>query len=93
MKYGYREIRKIGAMELRNLCIKRNWYTCGNNEEYSHLLGDLAEDKENITTDDIIEIAQDIYEHSSKESMIDFEFEDICAEVALTSFTYFEKTK
>ncbi len=64
MKYGYKEIRRITPYSLRNLCIENDWYTCGDNEEYGHLLLDLAGSKENITTDDIVEIASDIVEHS-----------------------------
>lgn len=72
MKYGYKEIRRISACDLRNLCISEDWYTCGDNDEYGHLLLDLAGRKENITTDDIVEIASDIIEHSDL-SVTDFE--------------------
>ena len=65
MKYGYKEIRRISASALRALCIENDWYTQGDNDEYGHLLLDLAQHKENITTDDIIEIASDIIEHSN----------------------------
>lgn len=64
MKCGYREIRRIFSDDLRNLCIKKDWYTRGNCKEYCHLLNELAHEKENITTDDIVEIAQDILNHS-----------------------------
>jgi len=62
MKYGYKEVRQLGSSDLRALCIAENWYTGGTNEEYSNLM-QMAK-KENITTDDIVEIATDIYEHS-----------------------------
>ena len=39
-------------------------FTAGDNDEYSHLLYDLANDKENLSTADIIEIAADIMAHS-----------------------------
>lgn len=42
MKYGYREIRRISAGSLRNLCIANNWYTRGNNPGYDHLLYGMA---------------------------------------------------
>lgn len=87
MKYGYREIRKIHADSLRNLCIAENWYTKGDNEAYKHLLLDLADRKRNITTDDIVEIAQDIMEHSDT----DREFTGICFEVARIAVTFFEE--
>lgn len=31
---NYKEVRKIRAGKLRNLCIEKNWYTRGTNEEY-----------------------------------------------------------
>ncbi len=67
MKKQYKEIRRIFACDLRQLCIEKDWYTAGDNDEYKHLLFDLASDKENITTADIIEIAEDIMEHSEME--------------------------
>lgn len=87
MKYGYREIRKIHADSLRNLCIAKNWYTKGNNTEYYHLLHGMAEEKENITTDDIVEIAQDIIEHSNT----DQEFTSVCFDIARIAVTFFEE--
>lgn len=63
MKYGYREVRTLTAYDLRNLCIAEDWCTGATNEEYSKIL-DLARGKANITTDDIVEIATAIVEHS-----------------------------
>lgn len=61
-KYGYVEVRKLYADNLRSLCISKNWYTRGNVSEYENLFSMC--DKENITTDDIVEIATDIMSHS-----------------------------
>lgn len=60
---NYKEVRKIRAVKLRNLCIEKNWYTGGTNEEYGHLLYTLA-GKDNLTTDDIVNIVNDIMLHS-----------------------------
>ena len=60
----YKEIRRLPAPVLRELCIRREWYTKGDNAEYDHLLQDLAAGKENLTTGDIIQIADDIAGHS-----------------------------
>lgn len=84
MKYAYKEIRRISAHDLRDLCIKEDWYTCGDNDEYGHLLLDLAGHKENITTDDIVEIASDIIEHSSLSVS---ELEDVASKVANIAVT------
>lgn len=87
MKHEYREVRKIRVDDLRNLCIKNRWYTRGDNAAYNHLLNDLAGDKENITTDDIVEIAMDILKHSNT----DQELTSICFEVARIAVTFFEE--
>lgn len=70
MKYGYKEIRTLHSSDLRALCIRENWYTGGTNEEYYNLM--QMTEKENITTDDIVEIATDIIEHSER-AKADFE--------------------
>lgn len=64
MKYGYKEIRYLSSSDLRALCIAEDWYTGGTNEEYANLMAMI--NKDNITTDDIVEIATDIVEHSSE---------------------------
>lgn len=87
MEHGYREVRKIREDDLRNLCIAKRWYTRGDNAAYNHLLNDLAGDKENITTDDIVEIALDIMEHSNT----DRELTSICFDVARIAVTFFEE--
>lgn len=87
MKSEYREVRRIFAEDLRELCIRKNWYTRGDSKAYSHLLNELAHEKENITTDDIVEIAQDILEHSNT----DQELTSICLEVARIAVSLFEE--
>ena len=82
-----REIRRISLHDLRNLCIEKDWYTKGDNEDYNRLLINLADDKENITTDDIVEIAQDIMAHSET----DQELTSICFDVARIAITFFEE--
>lgn len=62
MKYGYKEIRHLSMSDLRVLCIAEDWYTGGTNEEYANLLNMTT--KDNITTDDLVEIATDIIDHS-----------------------------
>ena len=87
MKKEYKEIRQINADSLRRLCISKRRYTGGDNAAYNHLLYDLADDKENITTEDIVEIAQDIMEHSNT----DQELTSICFDVARIANTFFEE--
>lgn len=64
-----KEMRYISPEEVRSLCIERNWYTCGDNEQYSYMLSVLC-DKENITTQDMIIIATDIRTHSETDASI-----------------------
>ena len=64
IKKQYKEIRKISAIALRQLCVDHDWYTAGDNDEYDHLLHTLAADKENLSSEDIVEIAEDIMTHS-----------------------------
>lgn len=86
-----KENRRIFPEELRELCIRNHWYTRGNNAEYEHLLLDMAGHKENITTADIVAIAEDIKEHSSDEAVEDLELETICFEVARIAVTFFHR--
>lgn len=86
MKCKYREIRKISADSLRDLCIAKNWYAKGTCKDYRHLLFDLADSKGNITTDDIVEIAQDIMDHSYTVQ----EFTSVCFDIAKIAVTFFE---
>ena len=81
------EIRKIDAESLRKLCVARRWYTRGDNAAYNHLLNDLEEGKENITTDDIVEIALDIIKHSNTGQ----ELTSICFDVARIAVSFFEE--
>ena len=60
----YKETRTLSASTLRSLCIREDWYSRGDIDEYDHLLQDLAGSKPDLTTADIIEIAEDIAAHS-----------------------------
>lgn len=81
-----KETRQLNSEELRTLCIKKEWYTRGNNEEYRELLN-YANDTQNITTDDITALARDIKEHSDTEHSIT----SICFEIARVCNSYFEE--
>ncbi len=64
MNRAYREIRRLSPSALRALCIRQEWYTRGSNDEYGHLLLDLAGSKPHLATNDIIAIAENIAAHS-----------------------------
>lgn len=84
MKYGYKVIRKLTMQALRQLCIDRDWYTDGDNEEYSNML--FMTKKEDITSDVIVEIATDIIEHSSNLSLDDFM--EVCNLILSKSYSF-----
>jgi len=87
----YKEVRTLSAENLRNLCIKQHWYTRGTNSEYDNLLFDLAADKENLTTADIIAIAEDISAHSN---LLDGQtIECIAFEVNRACIVFFERVQ
>lgn len=84
MKYGYKVIRKLTMQALRQLCIDRDWYTDGDNEEYSNML--FMTKKEDITSDVIVEIATDIIEHSSNLTLDDFM--EVCDLILSKSYSF-----
>ena len=49
--------------DVRRMCIKHDFYTCGDNEEYSAMLRYV--DEHEPTTENLYIIAVDIYEHSA----------------------------
>lgn len=86
MKYGYKETRKMLSWDLRKLCINNEWYESGDAEDYSNLL-EKVDSLENITTDNIVEIATDIIEHSDIKIE---EFENICNALFTICHTFIE---
>ncbi len=90
MKTNYKECRRLPAHRLRALCIKKNWYTAGSNENYYHLF-ELTQRSTSLTTEDIIEIAKDIYKHTARFDRINYEIEDIAFEVNLACTVTFEE--
>lgn len=51
--------------KVRKTCINNDWYTRGNNEEYSYLLNDMCDWDIEQTEESIRDIARNIYEHST----------------------------
>lgn len=70
MKYDCEFNIKISVAELEKLCSSQKWYGLGDSEDVSNLL--TKAQKDNITTDDIIDIAIDIVAHTNEMS-----FEDV----------------
>lgn len=58
------EVRKIRWELVRQFCISNAFYTMGSSENYNHLLFDLCDKCENVTTPWLQEIATNIYDHT-----------------------------
>jgi hypothetical protein len=82
------EIRTLWGDDLRRLCIDKNWYTRGVNEEYSVLLNKAAS-AVNVTTELIVELAEDIKAHSDTEH----DLKGICFEIARKCNVFFENAE
>lgn len=70
------EQRRISVDELRSLCIIHGWYTKGTCKEYDKLF-QMACSKNNLTTDDIEDIARNIIDHSAEDALDGYELEDV----------------
>lgn len=85
IKASCKERRVLYASDLRELCIKNRWYTKGTNEDYNNLFDSIR--KKEITSDMIIDIAFDIFQHSNLQEE---SFSYIMFEVGKTCTTLFE---
>lgn len=64
----FKAVRKMSRDDLRRLCIRENYFTRGDNEEYEELLS-MLNDNPKMTKDLYKEIAEIIFEHSNVETM------------------------
>ncbi len=76
------ERRDLDMVDVRGLCIKYSWYTCGTNEDYMAMLRKVEENQE-ADAYFLYDIAKDIMEHSRMEN--DETIESIMGELALHS--------
>lgn len=88
----YIEKRKIFPGTLRTLCIQKKWYTKGTNEEYYEFLY-IKTKKDNLTSDDIVDLAEDIYRHSENMKAEDIAVPEICEEITDLCFSIFIRVK
>lgn len=87
----YTETRILSSSKLRSLCIKHDWYTCGNNAQYAAMFAKLHDDDGNLvhmSTEKLYEIASDIYAHSD---INDYTVEAIMAELARQCLYFFDE--
>lgn len=91
-KYNYKEVRKISLENIRQMCIEHNWYDYGTNKDYDTLLS--YSNKDNITSDDIIEMAINIFDHTErfvKDIFDEAIFKTVCSIIVSRCFSYFKK--
>lgn len=55
----------LDSCDVRNLCIKHNWYTCGSINHYNYLLCDFLPYDGEIDESAFDEVVNDIYYHSA----------------------------
>lgn len=79
------ERRFTGFEELRGLAIKEDWFTYATNEEYKEYL-DYCH-KNNLTTEDIMEMAQLVLKYSDT----DMELTSVMFEIADVCYTVFDE--
>lgn len=73
MKKTYIVHKCLDPMAVRGLCIQQHWYTRGTTLEYERMLQSLLDEhhmsRDNVTDQDIIDLAQNIAEHSDLEDL------------------------
>ena len=87
---NFTETRTLSASKLRSICIQHDWYTHGTNEAYSRLfdkLTDCCGYPVHLTTEKLVEIAEDIWAHSH---ITDYTIESVLFELARNCYTYFD---
>ena len=80
----YRDVKSIDFESVREKCIVKRWYTRGTTKEYTDL-ADYIFDLEEVTTENLVVIANDILEHSET----DYDIEAILWELNKMCNTYF----
>lgn len=72
MKCEYTQVYEIDTDKLRQFCINNNFYTQGDCEAYSKMFGMARKYAGGIEV--LIDIAEDIYAHSSGDSLRTFTY-------------------
>lgn len=86
------EIRRMSKPRLRQLCIERNWFTRGTNDEYTRLFEMAGDYNTNIGAYTLYDMAAWIMDHSSEDAMEDAEITDVMYELARICITTFNIT-
>lgn len=68
-----KEFRYISKVEVRQVCIKYDWFTCGDNDAYNDLfefIGNLTRKGHHVSVEKLREIAERIKENSDTDESI-----------------------
>lgn len=78
-------MRIISSDNVRALCIRHDFYTYGDCDDYRHLLNDLCGgyDRQEVSDADIEGIALDIVSHSDREVFKHFDLDEISSTTCL----------
>lgn len=68
------ETQRLSIEAVRNVCIKADWYTKGDNEDYDKMFKKVKalRDKQIITADDLYPIALDIHMHNNTDDTVEY---------------------
>ena len=83
----YTETRKLFAYDLRALCIRNNWFTRADCQQYDEFLS-RASALANVTTDDLAALAEIVSEYSDTDGA---EIEDIMFDLAAACTVHFSR--
>lgn len=86
----FKETRTMSETALRRVCAKNHWYTHGTPDEFGKLcdrLTDCCGYPENLTTEKLVEIGTDIWEHSE---ITAYTFETVLFELARNCTAHFD---
>ena len=83
--------KKLFWDDVRKVCIQNDYYTFGNNAQYSNLMSFVSK-KETVTEEDIFVISNDIFAHSDIERIMDEGGVDECGAFESILFNLTEET-
>lgn len=83
------EHRRISMIDLRNLCIARNWFNAGTNRDYYTFLRDASITE--ITVSELQNLAETIIKHTTSESLQGQELTSIMFDLARIAISTFEE--
>lgn len=81
------ESKRLTATDVRYLCIEKEWYDLGTNDDYSSMLQYVKDNGENVTGNAIYNIAKDIVWHTND----DLDVNDVMFELGKLVSVHYEK--